>query len=460
MAIKRTDFSKPFAKAQKFNLFLAIICIILGTFMTIMEIEYAPSILMYGIIILPVPLIKYIIWKKKHTAIQKQQAQEAAIATAQREKEEADKKWQAEQASGNWAFPSGKFYDACVKAGYETFDTPFSRQKIYTIAKSILKNNNVSEEYYALYIGNEKDFGGELLEKRLAEGKIASAAEKKQIALEKERIAEANRLPQDGQLSKPQQEYQNLVNAVRSMYGIDKRNTMLDDAIDKLSTKISQYYEGQEAIRELGIMMANSVKQEKKKDWATLGGIASGIAGAGAGLAVASKAMAENAAIEERNRQAREAANQTMRNMYSSASSLDADISQFHNEKRLLQKYREEADSKVVLANYTTKEIMEKLTITSQVKRNSSGKALDVELTITNNFVADVPENVTVTVDGTIDAEIYCGGNLVDRICVALPVMGVTQGHKDVALGHSARYTKDGKYKVKLYPNKLWIVEA
>lgn len=67
-----------------------------------------------------------------------------------------------------------------------------------------------------------------------------------------------------------------------------------------------KYQEGIEAIRQLGFMMQQSVYQEKKNDWAVLGGIAEGIAGPAAGITTAVNAINENAKIEAENAARRE----------------------------------------------------------------------------------------------------------------------------------------------------------
>lgn len=58
-------------------------------------------------------------------------------------------------------------------------------------------------------------------------------------------------------------------------------------------------------IVKLGAAFESSVYQEKEKDWALLGGIASGIGGVGAGIATATRVMQENEKIRERNAEAR-----------------------------------------------------------------------------------------------------------------------------------------------------------
>ncbi|MBR5515264.1 MAG: hypothetical protein IKU52_03570 [Clostridia bacterium] len=65
--------------------------------------------------------------------------------------------------------------------------------------------------------------------------------------------------------------------------------------------EVANYKQGVEAIRTLGVMMENSVVQEKEKDWAIWGGIADGLAGPIAGVGVALETMKENEAIRARN---------------------------------------------------------------------------------------------------------------------------------------------------------------
>ena len=114
------------------------------------------------------------------------------------------------------------------------------------------------------------------------------------------------------------------------------------------------------------------------------------------------------------------------------------------------------------MQDYSTEEISEKLYIKScTVSKSDDGKCLELALVVKNNFAADIPDGVVVAVDGTIDAEIFFGRTLVDRICVPLPLFGIRQGESEKLLAYSSKYVKaDGEYTVKLYPNKLWIVEV
>jgi len=68
----------------------------------------------------------------------------------------------------------------------------------------------------------------------------------------------------------------------------------------------ADYQEGIAAMRQLGIIMQQSVYQEKEKDWAVLGGIADGIAGPAAGIVTAANAMQDNVRIRAENAARRE----------------------------------------------------------------------------------------------------------------------------------------------------------
>lgn len=109
------------------------------------------------------------------------------------------------------------------------------------------------------------------------------------------REAEAERVKKLGEQTKREHEEKTLAH----MEGLAKFHKMdVDDAI--------KYQEGIAVMRQLGIIMQRSVYQEKKKDWAVLGGIAEGIAGPAAGIVTAANAINDNAKIEAENAARRE----------------------------------------------------------------------------------------------------------------------------------------------------------
>lgn len=81
-----------------------------------------------------------------------------------------------------------------------------------------------------------------------------------------------------------------------------------------------------------------------------------------------------------------------------------------------------------------------------------------ITVTITNNFKADVPENVQVVVDGTLSAKVFFEDILLDTVCVPLPLFGVSK-QESVTVYTDYYVEEEGNYSVQFSPNKLWIVE-
>ncbi len=349
-------------------------------------------------------------------------------------------------ASGKWKFPCYELYETCAKAGIKSIDNDFARQKVMTIANSILKDAGVPSQYYSLYVNQE--ILDEIFQNGMEKYKVKEA----------EKEAE-QRKPLQGKLSETEYQHIELSQSLHPLFGIEKRIYMIEDAIQRINKKITDYKKGQEAIKELGIILGTSVKQEKKKDWALLGGIAEGIAGPGAGIAVAGNAIAENIAIEQRNALARQAANQTIQSIYSGASNLYTDIFELEKEESLMLEHLQDAKTKVVMEQYTTDKIFKSLTITSSVEKLASGNGLKLTVTVKNNFKADVPADVQVAVDGTLSATIYFEDVLLDTVCVYLPLFGVSD-HETLTMYTDFYVEAEGAYSVEVEPNNLWIVEV
>ena len=352
--------------------------------------------------------------------------------------------------SGKWLFPAHYIYEECIEAGITSIHSDFSKQKAIKIATENLTARKVPAQYHSIYVNDATI--ADLLRRGEAEHKKITKMVEEWHKTEEQK-------PKRGKLSEAEYRYISLTQRLLSLYGIDKRICMLDDAIENISKKISDYIEGQKAIKELSFILSSSVKQEKKKDWAFLGGLADGIAGPGAGVSVAANAIVENIEIEKRNTQARQAANQTIRSLYAGASNLSTDISDLENEKKLMQYHLRDAGTKVVMEQYATDEIFTKLEITSKVTKRKDGNGLDVTVMIKNNFKADAPENVKIAVDGTLSAKVFFEDTLLDTICVPLPLFGVSE--KESVTAYTDYYVEaEGNYSVEFAPNNLWIVEV
>ena len=280
-------------------------------------------------------------------------------------------------------------------------------------------------------------------------------------AIDEQRIKklEESFLPKQGNLSEKERETVKLAQKVKPLYGCEKRKTVLIDAIEKTKKSIIAYKEGQDALKTLGIALSNSVQQEKKKDWAILGGIASGIGGTGASVSVATQAMLENNEIDRRNAQLKRLANQTISEMYSSSTRINSDIYDLQKELELFKYHLKEIDKKVVWKEYDSKEIFKKLYIYSTVKKTKDLCGLQINVEITNNFDSEDLSGISTVVDGTLQADIYHNDNtFVDSVCIPLPLFGVSTEEK--VLMYTDMYVEaNGEYTVKVKPNKLWVME-
>lgn len=457
----RLDFSKPFPVKYKIQFILGVVCIVSAFVLSGAEVfgkfESSDSLdtvigfmAIYGIIGPISALINFIIWKignSSHRAKAKREADiQAAQLAAQQAAQEQERKRIATFAGGKWPFPDQKLYKICIQSGIENLNSDFAVKKALAVAQQLLNDANMPPEYHGLYVSPQN------IASRFEHGKL--------LELESTRLKELHRrTPKQGELAADEVEKMALAQKLKPLYGTAKRNFILDDLIKKSETRITQLEEGQKAMRELSLIMGTSAYQEKKKDWAVLGGIADGIAGPGAGLAVAANAMAENCAIEQRNRQNQQAVSRMAAEMYSNSMSLSDDIGQVQRELNAFQRQRRESGMKVVLEQYTAEEIFKKLKITTSVTKTDNSKGLKLNVSIKSNFKPDVPDSVKTTVDGTLTARIYFAQTPVSTVCVPLPLFGVSDYLESVT-AYSDQYVEaDGEFTVDIVPNKLWVME-
>lgn len=201
-----------------------------------------------------------------------------------------------------WEFPVADFYDYCTKNGIQHLNNSFFVEKAKLLALTILKEEEipVPEEYHRRYLDAKR------LKEYFQKGKEQVEEE---IAIEKHNEEIWNSTPHKATPNTAQAYQLELAQKVASQLGTDKRHLMLRYSIAKLDDEIRLKKEGQEAIRQVGFLISSSAAQQKKSDWAILGGIAEGIAGPAAGVAVAMDAIQKNAEIEKWNQQNRAAVN-------------------------------------------------------------------------------------------------------------------------------------------------------
>ncbi len=352
-----------------------------------------------------------------------------------------------------WEFPVGDFYAFCIHNGIQNLNNSFSVEKAKLLALTILKQQEipVPEEYHQRYLDVKQ------LKENFQKGKIEVEQE---IAIEKRNEEIWNSTSHKATPNATEEAQLALAQKLAAQFGADKRRLMLSHSIEKLEDEIRIKKEGQEAIRQVGYLISSSAVQQKKSDWAMLGGIAEGIAGSAAGVAVAMDAMQKNAEIERWNQQNRAAVNRIALDVASSANDLNSTISEMQTAKMLLSRELSSLEQKVVLTEVETAELWKELKIRTDNVVKTKTNVLEITTTVENVYTPDVPENVRITVDGVLSAKVYCEDTLVGTTMIPFPLYGVACHATETFTSLCEDYMEgDRKYRVIFEPISLWCME-
>ena len=373
---------------------------------------------------------------------------------AQQKKQKQFNEAMQQYRDATWRFPTKKFYEHCTKNGLTELNNSYSLEKAKLLAITIMRSEKipVPDEYHHLYITPEK------LGEYFQMGKQETM---NLVAIEKRKQEAWNRTPHKASPNESQKTLLSLAQKLRSLRGIEKRRMMLNSSLEKLDEEIRRKKEGQEALRQVGFLMASSATQQKKSDWAILGGIAEGIAGPGAGAAVAIGTMQKNADIEQWNRQNQAAINRVALDIASSANGLNATIREMETAKRLLSSELSALDQKVVLSDCKTVDLWNKLDIHTDNVVKTETNVLEIKISIKNGYTPNVPENVRITVDGVLSAKVYFKDTLVSTTIVPLPLYGVECKTTATLTSLCEDYMEpNGQYRVIYEPIALWAMES
>ncbi len=373
--------------------------------------------------------------------IKKENEKQAQIMAEQKRKQ--DERQEKIYASGQWPFPSAEFYAKCVASNLPDLNTSFSQKKATEIAKDILRRNNVPEKYYSLYTNSSI-----LKEHFNKEDKIET--EKKQK-------------PQKAVLSN--EESQRITHYADLIYkvGKSKREAMLTQLISLYDKKIANVKNAQASMMKLGSMVAMSASQTKTSSWATVAGIANGLAGPVAGVLAGAEAILQNAEIEEKNRQNRAEVNRVASGILSNSFSLGSDIYNLEKEKEYFIEAKENLRTKVVLDGTSTEELYQSIKIESSIRQGANGALIVSAALKTDYQPTGVPENVKICIDGTLHGQVYAGQVFVGAVTLPLPLFGVECGNNISGKTETLcpYYAINNQpYSVTWSPNRLWLMEV
>lgn len=311
-----------------------------------------------------------------------------------------------------------QFYKECIEKGIEDISSPANNQKAELIAKRLgCKGCENLADYF--------EEGRKLYTQAEDQGKAAE---------EQKKLAELR--------SAEKEKYDGLTKYA-SFEGREKRVAILSDTQ-------RQYYK-KAAELEKGMRLLTHASQQKEINWATHGGIASGIAGGAAGLAVAIDAQAKNAQIRAQNEA-------NMRALTPGILAVHKSAGEYRQAAKDLQVSIDDAKIKLV-ADTPKDEVFSKLDIrVNQIAISETGAfTIQVSVKLTDDLT--IFDNVQAVADGTLSANLYQEGHNVGNALLVLPTFGVDRTEAIIE-GICLSGAKQGiPYEVQFTPHLLWEME-
>ena len=239
------------------------------------------------------------------------------------------------------------------------------------------------------------------------------------------------------------QEYEGKVKYAH-LTGRDKRITMLTDSMNELLKKAG--------VLSSGMTSLAAGTQKKESDWATLGGIASGIAGPAAGLATAVDVQAKNARIRAQNKANLEAAMPLLMQI----SDLSSDLQ--HQAKELQDKIA--LTQEKLVSDESSGTVFDMLKVKVGSVNVSETGAFRIFAKVSAKKPLKMYGSTPAFADGTLEAHLMDGNTEVGTALLVFPVDGVQYGSDECLFGIGLSGAQQGKdYHVTFQPHRLWLME-
>ncbi len=229
------------------------------------------------------------------------------------------------------------------------------------------------------------------------------------------------------------------------LYGRDKRIEMINDELRETRASIERSIAAERAVI--------SASQQKEQDWAIHGGIASGIAGPGAGVATALNIQAKNAEIRAQN----QANLQALKPIVMSTSET---VGLASKRAKSLEEDLKNAQTRLVFEDDVTTCLSKLKFQNTTVEVSKTGTCI----VSTNVIKADsyiIFDDIEATIDGTIIANIYDQDALIGTANLVLPRYGISNRKSYEKLQGMCLFCgKPGKtYRVEFDAVNLWAME-
>lgn len=370
-------------------------------------------------------------------------------------------------------FPVKSFYAECEKAKIITLKTDYDIKKAEQLFKHLFFWHDLGtiDQYpkevvhavigHVIYAKAEDSIIYPELQKRIPE--LFKKGKKEFTQENKEKVAQQklyNAIPHNGTPSQEEARFIKNAKAIRYLKDIEKRKYNLSTSLREIEDQIQKKIDGEKALKQLSEVLMESVAQTKTKDWAFLAGIADGIAGPGAGAAVAINTMNENARIEAENKKRRDATIKTVVGFQNNKMRLSAEKDDLYKAKKLLTNELSNLQKKITISELNSENFKNDFNISKTKIQKTASNILEISVVLENNSAPAVPKGVLVTADGSLQASVYTGKTFVGEATIPLPLYGIECGKTETITGYCPMYMEgDRKYTVKLEPNNLWLME-
>jgi len=307
-----------------------------------------------------------------------------------------------------------RFFIECVLSGCNDFsqEKNIEKAKIFAEKYNLQYNSGIIELYERALEAHEK-IGGRILSESL-----------------------------DQKREKEYGEYTRLTKYAE-YYGTRKKVAMLTEQKDELNSRASK-------MKQNADFLLRST-QTRERDWASWGGIASGLAGPGAGVATAMDIQAKNAQIRAQNEANMKAAMPAYMNVLGYVSDSKKYIDLLEKEITLTKEK--------LVSNQPDNLVMKLLNVYNSTVEVSETGAFKITATVELKEKQFIFGDVPAIVDGTILAHLYDGPKEIGTAKLVLPVDGVRDKVGVVGVGLSGAQSGK-KYTIIFTPYKLWLMEA
>lgn len=232
------------------------------------------------------------------------------------------------------------------------------------------------------------------------------------------------------------------LNKYAEQYGKDKKIAMLTDRKNELLQ--NAYKLDQDA----SLMLKST--QQREKDWAFWGGIASGIAGDGAGVATALDMQAQNAQIRAQNEE-------NMRAAIPAYMAISKSASENRSNAEVIQKQIDLMQEKLI-ADISADDVLQKLEVVNATIDVSETGAFRVTATIKAKENLRIYGDVNAVADGTLIAHVSDETGEIGTAKMVFPVDGLYDKIGVEGMGLTGAQIGK-KYDVKFTAHNLWLME-